>query len=115
MEDKRGYFYPPDPTEESALVGSTVATNASGARSLFYGTTREFVLGLRVALANGEILEMERGSSPISQDGRFHIIDSKGREYCFTPPDYVTPALKSTCGLYSKPGMEFANTGDKKA
>jgi FAD/FMN-containing dehydrogenase len=37
-----------------------VACNASGARSLRYGTTREHVVALRVALASGEIVEFRR-------------------------------------------------------
>ncbi|MCK4916032.1 MAG: FAD-binding oxidoreductase, partial [Candidatus Eisenbacteria sp.] len=33
LADDRAYFYPPDPTEDTAHLGATVATNASGARS----------------------------------------------------------------------------------
>ncbi|MBK9168149.1 MAG: FAD-binding oxidoreductase [Bryobacterales bacterium] len=47
---RSGQFYPPDPTEHTASVGGTVATNASGSRSFLYGDTRRQVLGLRVAL-----------------------------------------------------------------
>ena len=49
------YFYPPDPTETTASLGGTVATNASGARTYRYGPTRAWVRGLRVFLANGEL------------------------------------------------------------
>ena len=38
-----GQFYPPDPTETSASVGGTIATNASGSRSFRYGDTRRHV------------------------------------------------------------------------
>lgn len=106
-EDPRTYFYPPDPTEETALIGSTVATNASGARSLRYGSTRNFVQALRVALTNGEVLELERGRCPLSSDGMFRIIDTTGRETSFHPPRYVTPDAKSTCGYFSRPGMDL--------
>jgi FAD/FMN-containing dehydrogenase len=54
-------FYAPDPTENSASVGGTIATNASGSRSFRYGDTRAHVLGLRVALAGGPVLDLERG------------------------------------------------------
>ncbi len=107
LADHHNYFYPPDPTEESAFIGSTVATNASGARSLFYGTTRDFVQGLRIALTNGEILELERGRSPISPEGLFHLFDSSGKRTSFAPPAYITPTGKSTCGLYSRPCMDL--------
>lgn len=39
MNDLHRYFYAPDPTEESASLGGTVATDASGARTYFYGRT----------------------------------------------------------------------------
>ncbi|MCK4807870.1 MAG: FAD-binding oxidoreductase, partial [Candidatus Aegiribacteria sp.] len=38
-------FYPPDPTEETASVGGTIATDASGADSYLYGSTRKWVDG----------------------------------------------------------------------
>src|SRR5205814_1311143 len=58
---RSGQFYPPDPTETSAAVGGTIATNASGARSFRYGDTRRHVLRLRVALMGGRILDVRRG------------------------------------------------------
>src|SRR5687768_5932029 len=61
--EAEGLFYPPDPTEWSCQIGGTVATNASGARSFKYGATREFVVGLRVVLANGEIRYLKRGEA----------------------------------------------------
>jgi D-lactate dehydrogenase (cytochrome) len=59
--EAEGLFYPPDPTEWSCQIGGTVATNASGARSFKYWATREFVVGLRVVLPNGETLSLRRG------------------------------------------------------
>jgi glycolate oxidase len=51
----------PDPTsEEECTVGGAVACNASGARSLRYGATRPHVRGLRVALADGSIVDLRR-------------------------------------------------------
>src|SRR4051812_23359264 len=51
----------PDPTsEEECTVGGAVACNASGARSLRYGATRPHVRALRVALADGSIVELRR-------------------------------------------------------
>src|SRR5579862_5016470 len=54
-------FYAPDPTERAASIGGTIATNASGSRSLRYGSTRRHVLGLRVILMDGRILQVARG------------------------------------------------------
>lgn len=50
-------FYPPDPASmKDCSIGGNVATNAGGPRCLKYGVTRNYVLGLEVVLANGEIL-----------------------------------------------------------
>lgn len=56
-----GQFYAPDPTEISASVGGTIATNASGSRSFLYKATRNHVLGLTVALMDGTIRTFRRG------------------------------------------------------
>ena len=57
----KGFFYPPDPTEETASVGGTIATDASGADSYFYGSTRRWVEELRIILPGGRILNIKRG------------------------------------------------------
>lgn len=58
---EHGLLFAPDPTsEEEATIGGALACNASGARSLRYGTTRDHAIGLTVALANGEIIELRR-------------------------------------------------------
>jgi FAD/FMN-containing dehydrogenase len=56
-----GLLLAPDPTsEEECTVGGAVACNASGARSLRYGATRPYVRALRVALADGALVELRR-------------------------------------------------------
>ncbi|GAC1655865.1 MAG: FAD-binding oxidoreductase [Gemmatimonadaceae bacterium] len=56
-----GLLFAPDPTsEEEATIGGAIACNASGARSLAYGSTRAHVRGLSVLLANGQLLELRR-------------------------------------------------------
>ena len=50
-------FYPPDPaSKKDCSMGGNVATNAGGPRCLKYGVTRNYVIGLEVVLASGEIL-----------------------------------------------------------
>src|SRR6266566_4859288 len=50
-------FYPPDPASmKDCTIGGNVATNAGGPRGLKYGVTHNYVIGLEVALANGEVL-----------------------------------------------------------
>jgi glycolate oxidase len=50
-------FYPPDPASlKDCSMGGNVATNAGGPRCLKYGVTRNYVAGLEVVLASGEVL-----------------------------------------------------------
>jgi FAD/FMN-containing dehydrogenase len=56
-----GLHFAPDPTSmDDVTVGGAVACNASGARSLLYGTTRAHVRALHVVLANGNVVEVRR-------------------------------------------------------
>ncbi len=58
---RTGQFYAPDPTEWTASVGGTIATNASGSRSFRYGSTRRHVRAIRVALMDGRVVQYRRG------------------------------------------------------
>ena len=51
-------FYPPDPGEKSASIGGNINTNAGGMRAVKYGVTRDYVRGLEVVLASGDIIEV---------------------------------------------------------
>ena len=55
--EKVGLFYPPDPQSlRQCTLGGNVATTAGGPRCLKYGTTRDYVLGLEVVLADGRVI-----------------------------------------------------------
>ncbi|MEA5079263.1 MAG: FAD-linked oxidase C-terminal domain-containing protein [Anaerolineaceae bacterium] len=101
------YYYPPDPTEMSASIGGTTATNASGARTFHYGPTRAWVRAIRVLLMNGEILEIPRGKYFASERGEFEIQDSQGQITSIKIPTYSMPATKNAAGFYSAPGMDL--------
>src|SRR5699024_3528139 len=52
-------WYPPDPSSfEFCSIGGNVATNAGGLCCVKYGVTRDYVLGLTVVLADGEVLTL---------------------------------------------------------
>lgn len=56
-----GRYLPPYPASlEYSTIGGAVANNAGGEKSFKYGNTRQFVKGLRVVLANGEVIETGR-------------------------------------------------------
>lgn len=51
-----GLFYPPDPgSQKISTIGGNVANNSGGLRGLKYGVTRDYVMGLEVVLADGEV------------------------------------------------------------
>ena len=57
--EKRGLYYPPDPASRAdCSLGGNIATNAGGPRCLKYGVTRDYVLGLQVALADGRLVRL---------------------------------------------------------
>ena len=59
-----GFCFPPDPGSGTVCtLGGNVATNAGGVKGAKYGTTRDYILGLEVVLADGRV--MKTGSSTI--------------------------------------------------
>jgi FAD/FMN-containing dehydrogenase/Fe-S oxidoreductase len=54
-----GLLFAPDiSTSNRATIGGMIANNSSGARSVFYGKTIDHVLELRVALADGSLVDL---------------------------------------------------------
>ncbi len=112
-----GLFFPPDPTsQDSCTLGGAVACNASGALSFLYGPTRDSILGLKVVLAPGTLLQIMRNQVR-SSDGVFTI----PRELLSPNPenDVVLPApnlphtnwkkCKNAAGLFSEPNMDLVD------
>jgi glycolate oxidase subunit GlcD len=54
-----GLYYVPDPSSQpSCTIGGNIAESAGGIHCLKYGTTTDHVLGCRVVLAGGEIVDL---------------------------------------------------------
>jgi glycolate oxidase len=54
-----GFYYAPDPSSQSVCtIGGNVAENSGGAHCLKYGFTANHVLGLRIVLATGDVVEL---------------------------------------------------------
>jgi len=56
--EEGGLYFPPHPGDESAMMGGLVATNAGGSRAVKYGTIRNYVRGLEIVTAAGDILKL---------------------------------------------------------
>ncbi|HHZ02893.1 MAG TPA: FAD-binding oxidoreductase [Tissierellia bacterium] len=105
--EKNQWFYSTDPTEASASMGGIAACNASGAKSFRYGSARDHITGLRMVLADGDVLDIKRGQY-IAQGRDFSLITESGRVIKGQLPDYDMPSVKkNTSGYYNKPGMDM--------
>lgn len=104
--DSKGLFYTSHPTEGTASVGGTIATNASGARSFKYGPTRDYVRRLKMVLPSGDVLDIRRGEQRLFRgDSRIRL--SGGREIVIPLPGYRMPDVKSSAGYFAKDGMDL--------
>jgi glycolate oxidase len=55
----KGLWWAPDPASRAiSTIGGNIATNAGGLLCVKYGVTREAVLGLKVVLADGRLIEL---------------------------------------------------------
>jgi D-lactate dehydrogenase (cytochrome) len=61
----KGLFFPPDPGAR-ATIGGMIANNASGTRTVRYGSTKDYVLRLSMVLASGETIETGNRASKTS-------------------------------------------------
>jgi len=56
-----GLYYPPDPSSwEFCSIGGNVSTNSGGLCCVKYGVTTDYVLGLEIVLADGQVLRTGR-------------------------------------------------------
>jgi glycolate oxidase len=59
LADDAGLIYPPDPGSiRISTIGGNVAENSGGLRGLKYGVTRNYVMGLEVVLADGDVIAL---------------------------------------------------------
>ncbi len=58
-----GLYYAPDPSSQpSCTIGGNIAENAGGIHCLKYGTTTDHIVGARVVLADGSVVDLGNGS-----------------------------------------------------
>ena len=105
-----GLYYPPVPTFDGAFVGGTIATNAAGAATFKYGSTRQWVDAITVVLADGSVLTLRRGEVTASDDGWFEIAGAAGTIARVPVPQYRMPDVpKLSAGYFARPGMDLVD------
>jgi len=100
-------YYPPVPTFMGAFVGGAVSTNAAGAATFRHGTTRDWVRALTVVLADGDVLEIERGACHAHRDGYFEIERNGGVTRVPVPTYQMPRVAKLSAGYFSAAGMDL--------
>ena len=70
--EKFGLFYPPDPSNLAvSTIGGSIAQSSGGAKSFKYGTTKDYVIDLKVVMADGKILKT--GSNTIKNATGYNL------------------------------------------
>ena len=89
-----GLYYVPDPSSQpSCTIGGNIAESAGGIHCLKYGTTTDHVLGCRVVLAGGEVVDLSVDSPGydlvgtfIGSEGTFGIATEATLKLAQSPP-----------------------------
>lgn len=102
---KSGRWFPPVPTYLGAFAGGAVATCAAGAATFKYGTVREWVDGLTIVLAGGEVLTVTRGEQFAADDGTMRV----GARVLRIPPLRMPDVPKHSAGYFLKPEMDLVD------
>lgn len=101
-----GAWFPPAPTFAGACAGGVVSTNAAGAATFKYGSTREWVDGLVVVLSDGTILDLRRGT--VTANGGWLSVDARSGPTPVRVPTYRMPAVaKRSAGYHAAAGMDL--------
>ncbi len=70
--DRLGLFYPPDPSNLAvSTIGGSIAQSSGGAKTFKYGSTKDYVIDLKVVTAKGEILRT--GASTIKNATGYNL------------------------------------------
>ncbi|MGB9663656.1 MAG: FAD-binding oxidoreductase [Ignavibacteria bacterium] len=99
-------FYPPDPTEKNCSIGGTIATNASGARTLKYGSTRNWINSLVIVFHNGEIFNIRRKEIK-AKNFELDFTTPSGTKYSFKLPEISIPKVKNAAGYFIERNMDL--------
>ena len=103
-----GAVYPPIPTFGGASVGGSVATNAAGAATFKYGSTRDWVEAVTIVLASGDVLDIARGQCQAGGGG--FVLETGTSTIHIPVPSYRMPDVpKRSAGYHAAPGMDLVD------
>lgn len=106
----RDLYFPPVPTYDGATVGGVASTDAAGAATFKHGTVRQWIDGLTVVLACGEVLDLDRGQVRAHPDGYFEIELTSGQRLRVPVPKVARPAVaKISAGYRGGQGMDLVD------
>ncbi|VAW36336.1 D-2-hydroxyglutarate dehydrogenase [hydrothermal vent metagenome] len=108
---EQGLFYPVDfAASGSSQIGGNIATNAGGIRVLRYGMTRNYVAGLKVVTATGEVLDLNQGliKNATGYDLRHLMIGSEGTLGIVLEAtmQLIKPPVEQTVMLWALPSLD---------
>lgn len=70
--EKLGLFYPPDPSNlQVSTIGGSIALSSGGPHTFKYGSTKDYVLDLKVVLADGRIIDT--GANTAKNSTGYHL------------------------------------------
>lgn len=98
--------FAPDPTETTATLGGMAACNASGACTFRYGATRRHIAGLRLMLADGDVLALQRGVAR-AYGREFALLTENQQRLVGRVPDYALPQVKNAAGYFAATDMDL--------
>lgn len=105
-----GLYYVPDPSSQpTCTIGGNIAESAGGIHCLKYGTTTDHVLGCRVVLAGGEIVDL---GDPVDSPGYDLIGTFVGSEGTFGIATEATLKLAQTSPAVRTLLAEFGEVND---
>ncbi len=108
--EENNLYYPVDfASAGSSQIGGNIATNAGGIKVLKYGLTRDWVYGLTVVTAQGEILKLNNGlvKNATGYDLRHLMIGSEGTLGIITEATMMLtkPPVEPTVMLLATPDL----------
>lgn len=90
-----GFHYVPDPSSQpTCTIGGNIAENAGGIHCLKYGTTTDHVIGARVVLSGGEVVDLDSATDQgydllgvfVGSEGTFGIATEATLRLTPSPP-----------------------------